>query len=62
MPYALFGRQRSLTAYSRTGVFHLIYGWLADDSGLDAREVTDLILSLLYYTDQARRAAAGETQ
>lgn len=51
MPYALFGRQRLLTAYSCTGVFHLIYGWLADDSGLDAREVTDLILSILYYTD-----------
>lgn len=62
MPYALFGRQRSLTAYSCTGDFHLIYDWLADGGGLDAREVTDLILSLLYYTDQARRAAAGETQ
>ena len=56
------GRQRLLTAYSCTGDFHLIYDWLADGGGLDAREVTDLILSLLYYTDQARRAAAGETQ
>lgn len=55
-----------VAAYSCTGTYRLIYDWLARGAGSGAgpgeEQVTDLLLNLLYYTDQARRAAGdGES-